>query len=125
MIDLAKIKQDASFSLEQRGVLIDFELKRKDSSNLSCKLSLKGILEYPCDSCGCEDTREIDEQVNVIIHQGVYKNLDNKPCDVYEYVDNMLDLEELAHSELELILDEYFYCKNCLRSRKWQYQNEE
>lgn len=93
------------------------ELIKQDYKNILCKASFKGSVLKPCDLCGEEASLEIAEEISFILYNGVYNNEDNKLEDIYECMDSKIDLDEILHSELELILDDYFYCENCIRSR--------
>lgn len=117
MLNFAKIADNSTFSCEQKGVRMDAVLTRQDYKKILCKLHLEGILKRDCDLCGIQEDCKIDERVDLILSDGVYEDEEHKLCDVYECFEGKIDLEEIMHSELELILNDYYYCKNCMRNR--------
>lgn len=115
MLSFDKIQASQTLSLEFGGCLIKARLERLDFKNILLKANIQGELIKPCDLCQKEDVLKINENIELILHDGLYKDEDNKLSDLYECMDKKIDLEEIFHSELELILFDYFYCKDCIK----------
>lgn len=114
MLDFDKINS-LKTKLSIKGILIELFLEKKDYKNIACKASLKGRLERSCDFCAQNELFDIDEDIELILYRGIYEGKELFP--LYECLCAKIDLEEVMSSELELILHDNFYCKNCIRSR--------
>lgn len=113
-IAFAKISREPSeFNFEQGEVCINGTFVRKDENSVFCKARINGLLAHFCDSCGADLEIELDEPLELILHDGEYKNTSGKLEDIVEFYDGFIDLNELLNSELESIKSDYFYCKNC------------
>ncbi|WXG59663.1 YceD family protein [Campylobacter concisus] len=103
-------------------------LKRKDPFLVKCQGTIKGEIKYICDRCGDEFMLPIDQDVELNLSDGVYKDRENELSDTVEFFDGNIDLKEVFESELEAFKSDYFYCEKCknfTRRVKWQYQSEE
>jgi uncharacterized metal-binding protein YceD (DUF177 family) len=74
---------------------------------------LKGNLEVNCSVCGEEFDLEVDEGLRFFISDGVYIDEENKMIDVVEAPNGELDIDELLHSEIELLKSDYHCCEFC------------
>ncbi len=78
--------------------------------------SLKGEILRDCDICAEEFTMPLDEKIKFFISDGVYKDEDSIELDVIESFDGEVEIEELLHSEVELIKSDYISCDECKHS---------
>lgn len=101
------------FKLNLENVVFEGELKRKDTQLVELAMQMKGIVYRICDSCGQEMELEIDENIKLLLSNGIFKDEEGKMSDVVEFFDEQIDLIELGVSELESYLSGYFYCDNC------------
>jgi uncharacterized metal-binding protein YceD (DUF177 family) len=104
---------------------LDFEVKSEE-------ITFKGFLEYhegklillkahlfgsmprECDVCAEAFELDVDEEVEFFISDGLYKKDDNNgEIDVVESFDGYADIDEILHSEIELIKNDYHACGNC------------
>ena len=74
---------------------------------------LSGVVEVDCSVCGDEFDLEIDEDLKFFISDGVFKDEENSLIDVVEAQNGELDIDELLHSEVELIKSDYHCCEFC------------
>jgi len=75
---------------------------------------LTGQLEKSCDICAEEFKLVVDEDVRFFISDGIYEdNDDTIELDVVESFNGNADIDELLHSEIELINSDYHSCDNC------------
>ena len=77
------------------------------------KAKLNGFVVKPCDSCAEEFKLLLDEEVEFYISDGIYEDDDSIVLDVVESFDGNADMEELLHSEIELIKSDYHRCESC------------
>ena len=77
------------------------------------RADLKGIVDTQCNQCGEEMKLPVDETVEFFISDGLYEGDDNTEFDVVESFDSTADIDELLHSEVELIKSDYYSCENC------------
>ncbi|WP_226960557.1 DUF177 domain-containing protein [Sulfurimonas paralvinellae] len=78
------------------------------------KAKLQGSLKKPCDICAEEFKLEVDEDIEFFISDGLYEDDGSLELDVVESLDGNADIDELLHSEVELIKNDYHSCNNCL-----------
>lgn len=78
------------------------------------KAHLNGSIDTECDVCAKEIKLPIDEEIEFFISDGVYEDEQNSlDFDVVESLDSIADLNELLHSEIELIKSDYYSCEDC------------
>jgi len=80
------------------------------------KAKISGLLERSCDICAEEFKLLLDEDVEFYISDGVYEDDENIDIDVVESLDGKADIDELLHSEIELIRSDYHSCDECKHS---------
>lgn len=80
------------------------------------KANLVGFMLKSCDSCAEEFKMPINEEVEFYISDGIYEDDSSIVLDVVESFDGNADIEELLHSEIELIKSDYHSCENCTNS---------
>jgi uncharacterized metal-binding protein YceD (DUF177 family) len=111
-----KVSKENKYSLninnENFSVQANFDIKPKTSSMIFCSLSLRGKLQTVCNRCGVEVEKDIDEQVEFLINNGIYNGFDDE-FDVVEALNGFVDFDEITLSELELISSDYFTCGKC------------
>ena len=77
------------------------------------KANLSGFLNKSCDVCAEEFAMPLDEKIEFFISDGIFEDDNNIEHDVVESFDGIADIEELLHSEIELIKSDYHSCDNC------------
>lgn len=55
----------------------------------------------------------MDNDLNLILSDGYYKDKPGELCDVIEFFEGEIDLDEIIQSEIESFKSDYFYCENC------------
>jgi len=66
-----------------------------------------------CDICAEEFKLTVDEDIEFFISDGLYEDDGSIELDVVESFDANADIDELLHSEIELIKNDYHSCDNC------------
>ncbi len=78
---------------------------------------LSGKTPVTCSRCGEDDTITINEKINFLLSDGIYKPKSSDSDDlVIEIEDNMIDFDEIIQSELSSICSDYHICANCADS---------
>jgi len=77
------------------------------------KAKINGTLQKSCDICAQDFNLVVDEDVEFFINDGIFEDDGSIELDVVESLDGNADMEELLHSEIELIKSDYYSCDNC------------
>ncbi|EAU01056.1 MULTISPECIES: hypothetical protein [Campylobacter] len=113
-IAFAKVaNKNIDFELKDKNLNFSGILKRLDPKLVECLGKMKGEISYICDRCGCEMTLPVDQDVKLILSEGIYVDKENELSDTMEFFDGDIDLNEVFKSELEAFKSDYFYCENC------------
>ena len=115
IISFSKIaNKDISFELVGNDNLVFIGiLKRKDPFLVKCQGKIKGNINYICDRCGEVFMLPIDQDVELNLSDGIYKDSENELSDTMEFFDGNIYLKEVLESELEAFKSDYFYCEKC------------
>lgn len=73
---------------------------------------LEGKVSVPCDICAEQFDIMLDDEVDLLLSDGIYNGSD-ETFDVIEMNDN-IELDALLHSEIELVRNDYHSCENCI-----------
>ena len=101
------------FELSSDGVKFSGVLKKISPNLVSCKGEIKGELAHNCDRCGDDINLKLNEDVNLILSDGIYKDKEENLDDAVEFFDGFVNLEEVLTSEIEAFKSDYFYCEKC------------
>jgi len=77
------------------------------------KAKLNGLLSVDCSVCANEFNKQIDEDIEFFISDGIYENSSETLVDVVECFDSIVDINELLNAEIELIKTDYNNCPEC------------
>lgn len=113
-IAFAKIaKNQIPFEIQRDKLEFSGNLKRVDSGIVECEALIKGDLEHNCDRCGKDIVLKVNENIKLLVSEGIYKDSEENLEDVIEFFGDFIDLEEIFISEIEAYKSDYFYCENC------------
>ena len=113
-ISFAKIANNQMpFELNSDGLIFNGELGKINQNLVSCKGKIVGEIAHNCDRCGEDINLKLDEDVNLILSDGIYKDNEENLDDVVEFFDGFVNLEEVLTSEIEAFKSDYFYCDKC------------
>lgn len=117
-IAFAKITTKEQYcELDYEGLILKGNLKRKSDNIVLFKANLNGILAHQCDSCGDDININVNENLELILSDGAFKDELGELSDAVEFFDGFIDLSELANSEIQSFKSDYFYCKNCKNNK--------
>ncbi|MCR6571225.1 hypothetical protein [Campylobacter insulaenigrae] len=105
---------DYPFKLDLDNIVFEGSIKKKNQKLAQISANLKGFIYRHCDRCGEEMELQINENIKIQVSDGIFKDENNTLSDTVEFFDSHIDLIELAHSELQSYLSDYFYCDKCL-----------
>jgi hypothetical protein len=80
------------------------------------KANLSGFVDTECSQCGKSIKLPLDEELKFFISDGLFDGDERIELDVIESFDSTADLDEILHSELELIKSDYYSCEDCQNS---------
>ena len=113
-ITLRKItKTPLDFEIKSGEIIFKGYLEYHSGKLILLKANLNGLLEKACDTCAEEFKLPLNEEVNFFISDGIYEGDNNIDLDVVESLNDIVDIEELLASEIELIKSDYHSCENC------------
>ena len=100
------------FEASSEGVTLKGTLALKRHDLVLMKAHLSGSLRLPCDICAEPFDTVLDEELELLLSDGVFEGSDGD-YDVVEMEGSVIDTDELLHSEIELIRSDYHSCDNC------------
>lgn len=95
------------------GVKFSGSIKKSTLNLAKCDGRLSGELEHICDSCGADIILSLDEEIDLNLSDGIYKDSDNELSNTIEFYGGEIDTDEILISELEAFKSDYFYCDKC------------
>lgn len=102
---------------EDFDITIEGSLIRKGYGMAILDASLKGIVELLCDGCGESFPLSVDEKVTLKITDAPYKTNEGpgeeQDYDIIEFLDGIIDLDEIIISEVNAIKLDYHKCNKC------------
>lgn len=101
------------FKLNLENMTFEGNLVKINPKLVKINAIMQGFIYRPCDSCGTELELEIKENLELFASDGIFKDEANELSNTIEFFDRHIDLIEVAISELEAYLSDYFYCINC------------
>lgn len=114
-IEFKKIPQEKKeFNTSLNSVKIEGTFCRISSSLVKIEAVLIGNTDIDCCRCGVTDVIEVDEDLNLLLSDGIYKG-NEEEYSVIEIENSLIDFDELIESELNSIRSEYYICKECLQ----------
>ena len=113
-IKLIKIgKTPIDFDIKSDKITFKGFLQYHSGKLISLKAKLSGPLLVDCSSCAAEFVKDLDEDVEFFISDGLYKDESGVLVDVVESFDSTADIDALLNSEIELIKSDYNTCPEC------------
>jgi uncharacterized metal-binding protein YceD (DUF177 family) len=102
---------------EDFNVALDGSLTRKGLGMARLNGDLKGSIQLICDRCGEPFVYHVDEKVTLKITDAPHKSSeglgDEQDYDIIEFLDGIIDLDEIIISEVNAIKFDYHKCENC------------
>jgi len=113
-ITLRKVgKTPLNFEKTVENITIKGYLQYDDNKLILLDAMLSGAIETECAVCGDEYELDVEEKLKFYVSDGIYKDENNALIDVVETKGGELDIEELLHSEIEILKSDYNCCEFC------------
>ena len=100
--------------VEYNSVKIEGTFCKISQSLVKVDAELKGSTDVDCCRCGATEMIEVDEKLNLLWSDGVYKK-DESDYLVIEIEDSLINFEDIIESELNSIRSDYHICDDCLQ----------
>ncbi len=104
-------KTPQPFELAREDITLKGTLAHKEGALFQMKALLEGRLSVACDICAEQFDIMLDDKIDLLLFDGIYSGSDNG-LDIVE-MDDKIDMDELLHSEIELIKSDYHRCEQC------------
>ena len=115
-IEFKKVPQSPKvLSTEFNSVKIEGTFCKISQSLVKIDGVLKGNTQIDCCRCGKTEEIEVDEDINFILSDGIYKNNESEEL-VIEIENSLIDFDELIEGELNSITSDYHICDECLQN---------
>jgi hypothetical protein len=112
-IEFRKVPQiEKELEYISNSVKIEGTFCRISQSLVKIDAVLKGSTEIDCCRCGITEEIEVDEELHLLLSDGIYKN-DESEFLVIEVENSLIDFDEIIQSELNSIKSDYHMCDNC------------
>ena len=99
-----------NFSEEKDGLIFKGSVVFIQRAEAKLKANLKGDTNVQCYRCGDEFSLNINENLEFLVYDGVYKG---EELDVVELEDSIINFSQILQSEVESIKSDYHLCENC------------
>ncbi len=73
---------------------------------------LEGAINLPCDICAENFDTILNEELKFLLSDGIFNGHD-EDYDVVEFLDGMIDIDEVLSSEIESLKSDYHSCEEC------------
>lgn len=111
-IEFRKIDRNlVSFNLKKDNLIFCGNLKKLNSSLVECQANIGGSLLVDCIRCAEHYHREIQENIQIKISDGIVSN--TQDLDIVEMEGGYVDLDMIFESEIESYHCEYNICTTC------------
>jgi len=107
---IGKIPQP--FDLGVEGVSLKGTLWHKEGELFQMQADLQGKVTVQCDICAEQYDIMLDDDIELLLSDGIYSGMEQE-LDIVEMAEHV-DMDELLHSEVELIKSDYHKCNACL-----------
>ncbi len=106
-------KRPLDFDLKSDEITFKGYLEYHSGNLVLLRAKLSGSLEKPCDICAKDFKLSVDEDIEFFISDGLFEDDGSIKLDVIESFDGFANIDELLHSEIELIRSDYHHCDDC------------
>jgi len=100
----------SSFVIKTEGLLCDGIFYKESNKIALLSFQVVGKTPAECDRCGVLFDLSVDENLSIKICEGVS---DSEDLDIIECLNQIVDFDEIVHSEVASIKSDYHYCEKC------------
>ncbi|MEA2028550.1 MAG: hypothetical protein U9N49_06195 [Campylobacterota bacterium] len=102
------------FEYDQEAISIKGTLAKEGFHKVHLEAHLSGNIDLDCVRCGDSFKHDLDNDLDLIISDEVVETRDN--LDIIEFLDGVINIEDIVDSEINSLKSEYNYCKDCASS---------
>jgi uncharacterized metal-binding protein YceD (DUF177 family) len=99
------------FDLEVDGISLKGTLTKRGYRRIKLEAKIEGSTEISCDRCGDVYTHNMNAPLVLTLSDEIIETEDD--LDIIEFIDGMIDLEFIIHSEIASVENSYHNCKKC------------
>ena len=99
------------FEIKENGIVFSGNLVSLTHNLVKCHAEINGEMTHNCDRCGNDINIKINESVELILSDGIYKDSEDCLDDAIEFFDGFINLDDVLVSEIEAYKSNYFYVK--------------
>jgi len=103
-----------AFEYQHGNVLISGTLTKKSHHSVDMKAHVSGEISLDCVRCGKSFDYNLDNDLDLIISDKVVETQDS--LDIIEFLDGVINIEDIVDSEINSLMSEYNYCDDCANS---------
>eukprot|EP01156_Anaeramoeba_ignava_P003552 Anaeramoba_ignava/a223100_17.p1 GENE.a223100_17~~a223100_17.p1 ORF type:complete len:126 (+),score=11.78 a223100_17:52-429(+) len=116
-IEFRKVPQTPKeFNAEFNSVKIEGTFCKMSPSLVKIDGKLTGKTSITCARCGQDETVTLDEDINFILSDGIYKSSSEEDDLIIEIEDSLINFDEIIESEISSIQSDYYICSECENS---------
>lgn len=112
-------KEGVDFSLKYDKINFFGKVYQKSTTIVFLEAKIEGELEHKCDRCAESICLKVDEKIEMLISDGIYKTAEiNKTVNqndlaIMEVYNGFINFDEILQSEIESYKSDYHYCTIC------------
>jgi len=115
-IEFKKVSKDIKkLKVEFNSVKIEGIFYKIALSLVKIEAKLSGNIEVDCSRCTQTETLTLDEELKLLLSDGIFKGEEKEEFLVIEVENSLIDFDEIIQSELNSIKSDYHLCKKCLQ----------
>ncbi|QKF83094.1 hypothetical protein [Halarcobacter ebronensis] len=101
------------FINEFSSVKIEGTFCKMSPSLVKIEAKLVGEIPIVCSRCGEEHTISLNDELNFLLSDGIYKSNSDSDELVIEVEESLIDFDEILESEISSIQSDYYICQKC------------
>ncbi len=100
------------FTISKENTTFKGTLKHFRNGLIMLNAHINGTLNVSCDICAENFDTILDEELEFLLSDGIFNGHD-EDYDVVEFLDGMIDIDEILSSELQSLKSDYHTCSKC------------
>jgi uncharacterized metal-binding protein YceD (DUF177 family) len=105
--------QESGFEIVSDSVKFSGTFSKISQKLAKISAHINGTFTVECCKCGKEIELELDEEVDLLVSDGIYSSSEDEENIVIEVEDHIIDFDDILNSELESLRSEYHICEEC------------
>jgi uncharacterized metal-binding protein YceD (DUF177 family) len=110
--------QESEFEIVSDSVKFSGTLSKISQKLAKVSAQIVGTFTVECCKCGKQIELELNEDVDLLVSDGIYSSTDDEENIVIEVENHIIDFDDILNSELESLRSEYHICEECENNEK-------